>query len=462
MNHHRLASLVFNRPHYITREAGLAIASVIMRGGPGANRFVGEEEFERDANGRLITNEWGTPKPKGYRMAGATAIVNVIGELVNRGAWLNARSGLVSYEGLATQLRAAASDPRAKRLLLDVNSPGGEAAGMTDIAALVRAIAAEKPVVAIANSMMCSAAYGLCAGATRIVTTELGVVGSIGVVMMHADYSGALDKAGIDVTLIHEGAHKVDGNPFEALPDDVRADFQAECAKYYLAFVDCVAAGRAGLSADDIRATEARTYLGAEAVDVGLADAVGTFEDVLDELERGAAGLAAPAPTRSRTRTSTAHEDNMTLKAKTKTAKAAAAAEADDADEIEAEAAAPAPVAKSYAQADLDAAVASATAAGKRDGAQAERARIKGIVGHPAADGRAELAAHLAYDTDLEPAAAVAMLEKAPKSTAAKPAAPAAAAETAMGLELAAPAAPAKSSAKPIDARSVYDRRRNA
>lgn len=441
----RLASLVFNRPHYITRDAGLAIANVVTRGGlvlpeaatPQANRFAGEEQADRDAQGRPV--RW-----RGYRMFGATAIVNVLGELVNRGAWLGASSGLVSYEGLAQQLKAAAADPRAKRILLDVNSPGGEAAGMTDIAALVRAIAADKPVVAVANSMMCSAAYGLCAGATRIVTTDLGVVGSIGVVMMHADYSGALDKAGIDVTLIHEGAHKVDGNPFEALPEAVRDDFQSECAKYYGAFVDCVAAGRPGLSKAAIRSTEARTYLGREAVEMGLADAVGTFDEVLDDLERPE-GSRLGIPARSSLSTAKTEEAPVTIKASDKPATPAASD-------------------KTHTQADVDQAVTNATAtasaAGKAEGRAEERARVKGILTHAAAEGRADLAAHLAFDTDMAVDAAAALLDKAPKAQAA-PAAPAATGETMMGLELAAPVA-TKSAAKPVDSKSVYDRRRNA
>lgn len=452
----RLASLVFNRPHYITRDAGLAIANVVTRGlVPSANRFVGDEEYERDEDGRLITNIYGEPKPKGYRMFGSTAIVNVLGELVNRGAWLNARSGLASYEGLSRQLRAAASDRRAKRILLDVNSPGGEAAGMTDIAALVRAIAAEKPVVAVANSMMCSAAYGLCSGASRIVTTDLGVVGSIGVVMMHADYSGALGKAGIAVTLIHEGEHKVDGNPFEALPEAVRDDFQAECAKYYAAFVECVHAGRPSLSAAAIRATEARTYLGREAVELGLADDVGTFDEVLDEMERGEASrLAVPAGTR----TSTARTEEATVTVKTTAKPEQPAAKPSS----EAPAAA---TERTYTQAELDSAVATASASARTEGAAAgrseERARVKGIVTHAAAEGRADLAAHLAFDTDMAVETAAALLDKAPKAQSAASAPPAAQGETMMGLELAAPVA-SKSAAKPVDHKSVYDRRRSS
>lgn len=446
----RLAAMVFNRPHYITRDAGLAIANVITRGAieplqPQANRFVGEDQVDRDAQGRPM--KW-----RGYRMHGTTAIVSVLGELVNRGAWLGASSGLISYEGLTQQLRAAASDSRTKRILLDVNSPGGEAAGMTDIAATVRAIASEKPVVAVANSMMASAAYGLCAGATRIVTTELGVVGSIGVVMMHADYSAMLDKQGIGITLIHEGAHKVDGNPFEALPKDVRQAFQEECARYYQAFVDCVHAGRPQLSLAAIRDTEARTYLGRDAVDVGLADAVGTFDEILADLEsegRILHSLATP-----RTQEATLSKKTAPAQAAETTAPAVAAdVEQAPAVEIATEAPAAAAAGPAISQADLEAAATRSAAEARA----AERARVKGILAHPEAAGREGLAQLLAFDTDTSPEAAATLLAAAPKAAPAAAAAPA----QYMGLELAAPMAQPHAPAK-VDAQSVYSRRRTS
>ncbi len=90
--------------------------------------------------------------------------------------------------------------------------------------------------------------------------------------------------------MIYAGGHKVDGNPFEPLPEAVRADLQGEVDQIYAMFVATVARGRSNLTEDAIRATEARTCLGAEAVEVGLADDVGTFVDIAEELQSSGMG----------------------------------------------------------------------------------------------------------------------------------------------------------------------------
>ena len=95
---------------------------------------------------------------------------------------------------------------------------------------------------------------------------------------MHADFSQKLENDGIKVTMIHAGAHKVDGNPFQALPDDVRAAIQANIDHAYGRFVAHVAKAR-GLSEADVRGTEARVFRGEEAVKAGLADKVMGWAD---------------------------------------------------------------------------------------------------------------------------------------------------------------------------------------
>lgn len=242
---------------------------------PRASRFMAE--WALDDNGRPLPFR---------RTPEGTGIVTVVGELVNRGAWIGASSGLVSYEGVKHQLSQAAADPRTKAIVLDLETPGGEAVGAFEAAAAVREAAKVKPVVAVVNGMAASAGYALASGASRIVTMPTGVSGSIGVVMVHFDYSQFLADEGVKPTLIFAGAHKVDGNPFEELPEAVRTDFQREVDAFYSKFVETVAAGRRGLSTDAIRSTEARTFLGDEAVRVGLADSVGTLESVLTDFSR--------------------------------------------------------------------------------------------------------------------------------------------------------------------------------
>lgn len=243
---------------------------------PRASRFYGEYPLGED----------GRPQPY-RRTAEGVGIITMVGEFVNRGAWVGAYSGLISYEGVRYQLQRAAADAKTRVILLDMESPGGQAVGAFETAGLVREVARQKPVVAVVNGLAASAGYAIASAATRIVTLPTGLSGSIGTVMLHLDYSKYLEQEGIKPTLIFAGAHKVDGNPYEPLPEEVRADFQRQIESFNAQFVALVAAGRTSLSEDRVRATEARIYKGQEAIDAGLADDVGTFEDVLADLSRG-------------------------------------------------------------------------------------------------------------------------------------------------------------------------------
>jgi hypothetical protein len=110
---------------------------------------------------------------------------------------------ITSYEGLAAQLRAAGQDPEVRSVLLDISSPCGEAAGMAGLAGLIRSVRQTKPVTAFVNDMAASAAYGIASAANEIVISPTSIVGSIGVVMLHADRSGELAAQGVKRTLTH-------------------------------------------------------------------------------------------------------------------------------------------------------------------------------------------------------------------------------------------------------------------
>lgn len=238
---------------------------------PAASRYIGER-YDPDTGEALP-----------YRRTPAgVAVVSVIGGLVNRGSFLDAKSGLSSYEMIGYQLAQAEADPGTRAIVLDIDSPGGEAVGAFELADQLRAIG--KPTLAVVNGMAASAAYALASAADRIVIGPSGVAGSIGVVMLHVDLSRNLDRDGITPTLLHRGAHKVDGNPFEPLSEDVRAALEADMDVFYDLFVDGAAAGRP-LSPAQVRDTEARVYIGQAAVAAGLADDVGTFAAAVARLE---------------------------------------------------------------------------------------------------------------------------------------------------------------------------------
>ena len=237
---------------------------------------------------RIGLSESGTPIPVPATRSppttdGGIAVLPIYGTLVRRAVGLEAASGLTSYQELATQLDAAIADPSVAAIVLDIDSPGGESGGVFDLADRVRAAARIKPVWALANDMAYSAAYALGSAANRFFVTRTGGVGSIGVIAMHADQSVRDAQDGVRYTTVFAGARKNDLNPHEPISDEAHAFLKSEVDRIYSLFVDTVASHR-GLTGDAVCATEAGVFFGQDAVAAGLADAVGTFDDLLAEL----------------------------------------------------------------------------------------------------------------------------------------------------------------------------------
>ncbi len=208
------------------------------------------------------------------------AVIPIHGSLVKRSLGMEAASGLTSYGEIAAMLDAALIDPQVSGILLDIDSPGGEASGSFELARRVREVAAQKPVWAVANDAAYSAAYAIAASAQRLFLTETGGVGSIGVIALHVDQSVKDAKDGYHYTAITAGAHKNDYSPHEPLSDAAKTELQAEVDRLYAIFTEHVAAMR-GLDLDAVRATEAGLYFGTNAVALGLADGVQALDATL-------------------------------------------------------------------------------------------------------------------------------------------------------------------------------------
>lgn len=210
------------------------------------------------------------------------AVIPVHGTLVKRTAGLDAASGLTSYTEIAAMLDSALADPQVAGILLDIDSPGGEASGSFELARRVREASAVKPVWAVANDAAYSAAYAIGSAANRLIVSETGGVGSIGVIALHIDQSVKDANEGYRYTAVTAGTHKNDFSPHQPLTDEAKAELQAEVDRLYGLFIDHVAVMRT-LAIDDVRSTEAGLYFGANAITAGLADAVGTFESALTD-----------------------------------------------------------------------------------------------------------------------------------------------------------------------------------
>jgi signal peptide peptidase SppA len=213
------------------------------------------------------------------------AVIPIHGSLVKRSLGMEAASGLTSYGDIAAMLDAALADPQVSGILLDIDSPGGEASGSFELARRVREVAAQKAVWAVANDAAYSAAYAIAASAQRLFVTETGGVGSIGVIALHVDQSVKDAKEGYHFTAITAGAHKNDYSPHEPLSDTAKTELQGEVDRLYAIFTEHVAAMR-GLDLAAVRATEAGLYFGTNAVAQGLADGVQTLDATLSQFHQ--------------------------------------------------------------------------------------------------------------------------------------------------------------------------------
>lgn len=272
-----------------------------------------------DASGEILTGEKlrmsaesfepARERNRPYQVVGGVGLLPVSGSLVHKSGHVQPYSGTTGYDGIIARAAEAFADSDVQGVMMDLDTPGGEVAGCFDTARTLRQLAdaAGKPLWALCYDMNCSAGMALASSAHHRLITQTGIAGSIGVVMAHSDYSKMLDESGIKVTLIHSGSHKVEGNPYEALPKDVLQRFQSSTDQLRQEFGQLVS-GFTGLSLDAVLATEAATFRGQEAIDVGLADelingheAIAYFSDYLSR--SGSVSTGATMSTKDATKT---------------------------------------------------------------------------------------------------------------------------------------------------------------
>jgi signal peptide peptidase SppA len=215
----------------------------------------------------------------GYYLDEGVAVIPVMGPTAHRSWWRT------SYEGLSRTHDAAQNDPQVKAIAWLFDTPGGMVSGVFDFADELYQARGNKPAVAVVSEMAASAGYLLASAVGEIIVPRTGEVGSVGVVMQHWDFSAALEEMGVSQTYIYAGDHKVDGNPYQPLPKDVKARFKDELVYVYGMFVDAVTRNR-GMQREAVIGTQALTYIGEKAVEVGFADRVEPTRDTLARLKK--------------------------------------------------------------------------------------------------------------------------------------------------------------------------------
>jgi signal peptide peptidase SppA len=205
--------------------------------------------------------------------------------------------GSTSTQKFTSALRQVLADDTVGQILIDIDSPGGSVYGVAELATEIVKARAQKPVVAVANSLAASAAYWIGCSAGEFYVTPGGEVGSIGVWQAHFDYSKALEEEGVKPTLISAGKFKVEGNPYAPLDEEAQGFMQSRVDDYYAAFTKAVAKGR-GVPITQVRDGMGQgRVLGADAaLAQNMVDGIASFDQVLSKMHKDAASSAKSSP----------------------------------------------------------------------------------------------------------------------------------------------------------------------
>lgn len=205
-------------------------------------------------------------------MRGETAVVPITGPIFRYANLMTEISGATSLEVLSKDFNAALDDPAVKSIVLDINSPGGQATGISDFAAMVNG--ATKPVVAYVDGIAASAAYWIASAADQVVMSKSAMAGNIGAVLT-LDTRKDASKAEI------VSSQSPNKRP-DVSTDAGRAQYQSLVDGLAQVFVEDVATYR-GMTPESViqDGNGGATFIAAEAVARGLADRVGTLEEVI-------------------------------------------------------------------------------------------------------------------------------------------------------------------------------------
>lgn len=235
-------------------------------------------------NGEDLHAEMGIVAPNARRTTSpppTVAVVRIWGLISH-----HPQSMGTSVDQIGQAFDAAMASPQVDAVLLDIDSPGGMVQGVPELAAKIRAGRDVKPVTALANGMMASAAYWLGSAASEVVAIPSATgLGAIGVYRLHEDWTQKLEKDGVKITAIAAGKYKTEGAPWGSLSPEAESFYRNEVESVYSWFVRDVATQRRDSQAA-VRTGygEGRMLRAEQAVKANLADRIGTWEDTVGRL----------------------------------------------------------------------------------------------------------------------------------------------------------------------------------
>ena len=217
-----------------------------------------------------------------YQVMDGIAVYRINGPLLSTGNFITKWLGYTSYEDVRNDMIMMANDPEVKEILTLAASPGGSVFGISDAAEAIRKVATTKPVYVYSSKNVASGMYWLASNATKLIGSPESEWGSIGVIVSHYSYEKQLEQEGIKVTVIKSDELKAVGGPTHDLTDREIEHIQEQVDVYADLFKTQIATTRPQVK---LRQMKAQTFIGDEAKQMGLIDAVMSYDQTIDYIK---------------------------------------------------------------------------------------------------------------------------------------------------------------------------------
>jgi protease-4 len=207
-----------------------------------------------------------------------TAVVEIKGEIAD--------DTDASADAVVTAMRAAFEDEGSQAVVLLINSPGGSPVQAGIINDEIRRLKAKhkKPIYAVVEESCASAAYYIAVATDEIYVDKASIVGSIGVLMDGFGFTGLMDKLGIERRLLTAGENKGFLDPYSPQSKTQRAHAQTLLDQIHQQFIQVVREGRGNRLKETPEMFSGLFWSGQQAVDLGLADGMGSLDYVAREV----------------------------------------------------------------------------------------------------------------------------------------------------------------------------------
>lgn len=244
---------------------------------------------DSDRPGIASDDEWYGDAP--YRLTESGVAIIPVKGVLKRSWGVGPYSGATGYDGIWTQVLHAYDNPLVKALWFDINSGGGAVDGCFDLTDGIYQMSARfggKPSYAMCADFAASAAYAIASACDKVIVPQLGQVGSIGCVIMHCEYSQMLEEEGVNVSIVRSRSRKARGSEFEAIDDQLLAEFQEMVDEVDEVFTDAVVRYRGAnrITKNAIGEMDGRVYSGNRALATGLVDYVMSEPEAWMMMER--------------------------------------------------------------------------------------------------------------------------------------------------------------------------------